>query len=70
MDLQVKKIPNGEIVGFKAKWIVNGFGHWARVDYHEMFTFIAKPVFYISIFAIRATLSFEIEQLDDKNAFL
>ena len=67
---KLKRGPNGEVVRYKARWIVRGFEQRAGVDYHETFASVMKPMSYKAIFGIATALDLEIEQLEVKTAFL
>ena len=67
---KLKRGPNGEILRYKARWVVRGFEQEEGVDYNETFASVVKPMSYKMIFAIAAALDLEIEQMDVKTAFL
>lgn len=67
---KLKRGPNGEVVQYKAQWVIRGFEQLAGVDYHKTFASVVKHMSYKAIFAIAAALDLEIEQLDVKTAFL
>jgi hypothetical protein len=67
---KLKRGPNGEILRYKARWVVRGFEQEYGVDYHETFASVVKPMSYKALFAIAAALDLEIHQMDVKTAFL
>ena len=67
---KAKRGANGEIVRYKARWVVRGFEQEEGVDYLETFAAVVKPMTYKIMFAIAAALGLEIEQMDVKTAFL
>lgn len=60
----------GEILRYKARWVVRGFQQREGLDYHETFASVVKPMSYKAIFALAAALDWDIEQMDVKTAFL
>jgi hypothetical protein len=60
----------GEILRYKARWVVKGYEQQQGVDYDETFASVIKPMSYKALFAIAAALDLEIEQMDVKTAFL
>ena len=67
---KLKRGPNGEIVRWKARWVVCGFEQQEGIDYNETFASVVKPMSYKAMFAIAAALDLEIHQMDVKTAFL
>ena len=65
-----KRGVTGEIVRYKARWVVRGFEQQEGVDYNETFASVVKPMSYKVIFALAAALGLLIEQMDVKTAFL
>lgn len=65
-----KRGPQGEIIRYKARWVVKGFLQQAGIDYNETFASVVKPMSYKALFAIAAAEDLEIEQMDVKTAFL
>jgi len=61
---------NGEVIRYKARWVVKGYEQQFGVDYAETFASVVKPMSYKALFAIAASLDLEIEQMDVKTAFL
>src|SRR5438046_5186249 len=67
---KLKRGPQGEITGYKARWVVRGFEQEEGVDYNETYASVVKPMSYKALFAIAAALDLDIEQMDVKTAFL
>src|SRR5438552_4024639 len=67
---KLKRGPNGEILRWKACWVIRGFEQQEGIDYNETFASIVKPMSYKAMFAIAAALDLEIHQMDVKTAFL
>ena len=65
-----KRGPHGEIIRYKARWVIRGDQQKEGVDYTETFATVVKPMSYKLIFAIAAALDWEIDQMDVKTAFL
>lgn len=67
---KLKRGSLGEILRYKARWVVRGFEQLEGLDYHETFASVVKPMTYKAFFAIAAANDWEIEQMDVKTAFL
>ena len=67
---KAKEGPNGEIVKFKARWVVKSYEQKYGIDYIETFASVVKPMLYKALFALAAALDYEIEQMDFITAFL
>ena len=67
---KIKRGPAGEILRYKARWVVRGFEQREGIDYNETFASVVKPMSYKAIFAIAAANDWEIHQMDVKTAFL
>ena len=65
-----KRAVNGEIIRYKARWVVRGFEQKEGIDYNETFASVVKPMSYKAIFAVAAALGLYVEQMDVKTAFL
>ena len=61
---------SGEIVRYKARWVVRGFEQKEGIDYNKTFTSVVKPINYKAIFAVAAALGLLMEQIHIKTAFL
>ena len=51
-----KRGPNGEIIRYKARWVIRGDQQKEGIDYTETFATVVKPMSYKLIFAIAAAL--------------
>lgn len=67
---KLKRGANGEVLRYKARWVVRGFEQTEGIDYNETFASVVKPMSYKALFAIAAALDLELEQMDVKTAFL
>ncbi|WAO96990.1 Retrovirus-related Pol polyprotein from transposon TNT 1-94 [Fusarium falciforme] len=67
---KLKRGENGEILRYKARFVVRGFEQREGIDFNETFASVVKPMSYKMIFAIAAALDLELEQMDVKTAFL
>jgi hypothetical protein len=67
---KIKRGPTGNILRYKARWVVRGFEQKEGLDYQETFASVVKPMSYKALFAIAAALDLEIHQMDVKTAFL
>ena len=67
---KLKRGPDGEILRWKARWVVRGFEQEEGLDYNETFASVVKPMSYKAMFAIAAALDLEVHQMDVKTAFL
>jgi len=67
---KLKRGPKGEILRYKARWVVRGFEQREGEDYTDIFATVVKPMSYKAIFAFAAAHDWEIEQMDVKTAFL
>jgi hypothetical protein len=67
---KLKRGPKGEILRYKARYVVRGFEQQEGIDYAETFASVVKPMSYKALFAIAAALDLEIHQMDVKTAFL
>ena len=67
---KIKRGPAGEILRYKARWVVRGFEQREGIDYNETFASVVKLMSYKAIFAIAAANDWEIHQMDVKTAFL
>lgn len=61
---KLKRGPSGEIVRYKARWVVRGFQQEKRLDCQETFASVVKLMIYKAIFAIAAALNLELHQMD------
>ena len=67
---KLKRGAHGEILRYKARWVVRGFEQREGIDFNETFATVVKPMSYKALFALAAALDLEIEQMDVKTAFL
>lgn len=67
---KIKRGHAGQILRYKARWVVRGFEQREGIDYTETFASVVKPMSYKAIFAIAAAMDWELEQMDVKTAFL
>ena len=67
---KIKKGKNGEVLRYKAKWVIKGYLQQYGVDYNQTFTVVVKPIAFKALFTITAYHDFEIKQIDIKTAFL
>jgi len=67
---KLKRGAHGEILRYKARWVVRGFEQREGLDFTETFASVVKPMSYKAIFALAAAYDWEIEQMDVKTAFL
>lgn len=67
---KLKRGPKGEILRYKARWVIKGFRQKEGIDYNETFASVVKPMSYKALFPISAALDLEVHQMDVKTAFL
>ena len=67
---RIKRGPMGEILRYKARWVVRGFEQREGIDFNETFASVVKPMSYRAIFAIAAANDWEIHAMDVKTALL
>ncbi|RKK66392.1 Retrovirus-related Pol polyprotein from transposon TNT 1-94 [Fusarium oxysporum] len=67
---KLKRGENGQVLRYKARFVVRGFEQREGIDFNETFASVVKPMSYKMIFAIAAALDLELEQMDVKTAFL
>lgn len=67
---KIKRGGQGEILRYKARWVVRGFEQQEGLDYHETFASVVKPMSYKALFALAAANDWDIDQMDVKTAFL
>ena len=48
----IKRGPAGEILLFKARWVVKRFSQRKSIDYNETFASVVKPMSYKAIFTL------------------
>ena len=67
---KIKRRLEGEVLQYKARWVVGEFQQREGINYAETFASIVKPISYKAIFAIAAAKNWEVHQMDVKTAFL
>ena len=67
---KVKRGKNGEVLYYKARWVVKGYLQQYGVNYDQTFTAVVKPMAFRALFTIAIYYDFKIEQMDVKTAFL
>lgn len=67
---KLKRGENGQVLRYKARFVVRGFEQREGIDFNETFASVVKPMSYKMIFAIAVALDLELEQMDVKTAFL
>nr|CAD1831231.1 unnamed protein product [Ananas comosus var. bracteatus] len=67
---KTKLNPDGSVERFKARLVAKGFSQVPRVDFGETFSPILKPTTLRLVLALATTLSWPLQQLDVKNAFI
>ena len=67
---KLKRGHNGELLRYKARWVVRGFEQRLDLDYNENFASVVKPMSYKALLAVATSLDWEFEQMYDKTAFL
>jgi hypothetical protein len=61
---------DGSLERYKACWVVRGFTQRPGVDFTETFSPVVKPASIRTVLTIAASRSWQVHQLDVKNAFL
>ena len=67
---KLKKDRNGNILKYKARWVVHGYKQQEGVDYLDTFAVVVKPVSYKAIMAISIKKGYIIKHMDVVTAFL
>ena len=53
---KIKRGPQGEVVRYKARWVVYGFEQREGIDFNETFASVIKPISYKAIFTLAIAL--------------
>jgi len=61
---------DGNILKYKARWVVHGYKQQYGIDYNETWSGVVKPATFRMMFGIAATRDLHIEQMDVVTAFL
>ena len=67
---RTKRDQNGDIIRYKARWVVKGYEQKYGIDYDQTFAGVVKSTSWKAILAIAALYDLEIEQMDVVTAFL
>jgi hypothetical protein len=67
---KIKRGKDGEILQYKARWVVKGYEQRYGLDYDQTFAGVTKASTWRIMFAIAAIHGWDIEQMDVKSAFL
>ncbi len=67
---RIKRGVDDQITRFKARWVVKGYLQQVGIDFDQTFAAVVKPMVFQALFAIAAFHNLDIEQMDDKTAFL
>lgn len=67
---RLKKNRHGEILKFKARWVVHGYKQKKSLDYIDTFATIVKPVLYKALMGISVKRRLFIYYMDVVTAFL
>jgi hypothetical protein len=51
---RLKRGPHGEVLRYKARWVVRGFEQKEGLDYNETFATVVKPMSYKALFVFAA----------------
>ena len=67
---KLKKDCNGQILKYKARWVVHGFKQEKGLDFVETFAAVVKPMSYKCLFGVSVKRGYKIWQMDVVTAFL
>lgn len=67
---RIKTDLNGNIVKYKARWVVKGYKQVLGIDYEETFSTTCRPESYRIIFILAIHHQWHLKQYDVKNAFI
>ena len=66
----MKKDRYGNILKYKARWVVHGYKQKYGLDYEDTFATVVKPMSYKALIALSALRGLKIRQMDVVTAFL
>lgn len=66
----MKQDVNGNIAGFKARWVVKNNLQQFGIDFDQIFVVIIQPIAFRVLFAIAAFFDLDINQINIKTVFL
>lgn len=67
---KLKKDRYGNILKYKARWVVHGYKQKYGLDYEDTFATVVKPMSYKALIALSALRGLKIRQMDVVTAFL
>lgn len=67
---KLKRNVNGEVIRYKARWVVRGFEQQYGINYDQTFAAVIKPMAFRVLFAIAAFKNLNIDQMNVETAFL
>ena len=67
---KIKKDNKGNIIKYKARWVIKGFNQILGIDYLDTFSTTCRPETYRLIIIIAITNNWLLKQYDVKNAFV
>ena len=66
----LKRGSKGEITRYKARWVILEYSQREELDYNEIFVLVVKFMSYKALFALAATLNWDLKQMNVKIVFL
>ena len=66
----LKRESKEEITRYKARWIILKYSQREELDYNEIFALVVKFMNYKALFALAATLNWDLKQINMKIVFL
>ena len=67
---KIKTDNKGNIVKYKARWVIKGFNQILGIDYLDTFSTTCRPETYRIIFILAISNNWKLHQYDVKNAFV
>jgi Reverse transcriptase (RNA-dependent DNA polymerase) len=67
---KIKKNNKGEIIKYKARWVIKGFNQILGIDYLDTFSTTCRPETYRLLIIMAVTNNWTLKQYDVKNAFV